>query len=332
MDRSQDIGGFNPLTFMFSDTFPISSYLKLLLIPFIFLSLIKISKNISFSKIYLGIINGFLLLVFPALFLSLSYKYSTSQMEHYTITVFQFFGTTLFFMCIFLWIDKKFINSYWVTILSRVIVLIFLLFTSLAHDYANNMYANDLKLSQSRFTFMDDFIKTDYYDKIGNKDIIYAPSLWNSVAYSEESKRLTEQGFNWGYFSNLIYNKDRNIIRDKEDLINKCNLINSKAYFYSFVLIQAYQTTDIMLVAAKINKNQYKKDSFFSDTVDVFIYSNNNKGIINYKTNLILSDSSSISKYNAIIIKKDDLNNKIWHKRIENKQIEIQSINISFMN
>ncbi|NVN94286.1 MAG: hypothetical protein HXX18_03275 [Bacteroidetes bacterium] len=331
IDRSPDVEGFNPFAFIFSETLSIANYLKLFLIGILYIPFIKISKKIPFSRLYWGMLMGILLLILPALLLSLSNKYTTFQMEHYTITVFQFFGTSLFFMSIFLWIDKKMMMIYWMKILSRCLILIFLLYTSIAHDYANKMYANDLKQSQVRITFMDEFMKTDYYENIGNQTAIYAPSLWQSHSYLHEAKRLTEQGFNWRSYSKLIYNKDRDIIRDKDELIDDCKTTKDEI-FYSFILKQAYQTNDFILISSKINKLQCKNDIFISDTVDVFIYSNNNFGIITYNTNTVLTDSSNRNNYNTYKIKKGNFNKKIWQHRIINKNIDIQSVNIGFMD
>ncbi|MFZ4399864.1 MAG: hypothetical protein ACOYO1_07510 [Bacteroidales bacterium] len=330
---SEDVSGFKPELFMFSSSLSVSNYIKLLLIPIIFIPLLKISKKLSFSKLYYGMINGLLLIVLPAMFLALSSKYMAYRMEHYTITVFQFFGSTLFFMCLFLWIDKKLINKLKIRMFSRGIILFFLLYSSLAHDYANNLYASDLNQSDGRLKFIDKFMTTEYYDNIEYQTTIYAPSLWYSHSY--EARGVTEQGFNWPLYSSLKYKKDKTILRNKDEfhaVFNSDSLNKNGTYFYSLILKQAYQTNDFMLIATKIDKSQYNNEKFVSDTLDLFIYTNNNKCIITYNTFPYPTDSNTMNKFNYRHLTKDSLNKEMWQSRVIDKKIDIQSVNISFLD
>lgn len=327
INKSQDISGFNPSYFMFSDILDVSNYIKILLITFFYIFLIKSSNKITFLSLYWGLINGLLMIVLPALILSLSVKYIYYQMEHYTITVFQFFGTALFFISLFLLIDKLLFKIKWAKILSRIIVLIFLIYTSLAHDFANNMYEVDLKQSQSRITFIDEFMKSDYYNKISNQSIIYAPSLWNN--HTSEARGVTEQGFNWGTYSNLLHKKERIILRDTTEFDSICKTNTTDNYFYFLVLKQAYHTNDFMLIASKISKDQIGNKILISDTVDIFIYSLNKKASFTYET---IADTNQIHTPHNIDASAAIKATNIWQLKIVDKRIDLQSIKISFLD
>jgi len=188
------------------------------------------------------------------------------------------------------------------------------------------MFAVDLKQNQGRLNFMDEIMKSGYYQKIDKNTLIFAPTLWNSHSYTANG--ITEQDISFGFYSKVIHQKEILIFRDKTELIDSCKSKNSEDFIYYFILKQAYRTNDYMLISAKLNMHDVVADHFYADTLDVFVSSYNQKGILTYSTN----NSSSTQIFKSINIKKYQFNAKIWHSRIIDKRIDNQSVNLSFLD
>lgn len=240
----------------------------------------QMSYNISWKKVFIGIISAFLFAISSHFLLAIADKYNTSWyawMQGYVTSYFAYFGIILLcFLCCYAIVKlcRKQKILKWSSIAGLALtVFIYSVITS----YSNHHIANDMQLTQNKFFMIDEMIKDKSFNRIPDGSVVHAPDL-NKTA-SILTKGVGEVNDLWATYFQKKAKKNWHIFTNEEQTLRYIKEHPEKELF-TIEKADALKTNDMLMVISKIDKEASVGDSlsdseflWLSKEIDFYYYS-----------------------------------------------------------
>ena len=148
-------------------------------------------------------------------------------MTSYCTTFFAYIGVTLAILLFFLLIIKLFNKNPYSKIIISLIIFLLLFFISSMISFSNNVLNNDWRVSQVRFTLIDNTIDSKGLNDIPANAIIFDSTLY--ITSSILGKGVTGNTFSWQKYLNTKTISEMNsyeIYKHTIELIAGIDIIN----------------------------------------------------------------------------------------------------------
>ena len=226
-------------------------------------------KAIAFNKTLKYILFSLLLSYSINITLAISEKYQQYyEMTSYCTTFFAYIGVTLAILLFFLLIIKLFNKNPYSKIIISLIIVLVLFFISSMISFSNNVLNNDWRVSQVRFTLIDNTIDSKGLNDIPANAIIFDSTLY--ITSSILGKGVTGNTFSWQKYLNTKTSNSFQCFQSYEQLVEYVKLDSLNRPIYSFNKFEFPDDEIYFLIISKIDRRSLIENNYLIKNLKIF--------------------------------------------------------------